>query len=117
MGNKEITEKWFNAFNAHDLDALLSLYHEDAIHFSPKLKVNYPETEGLIKGKNALRIWWQESFQKLPTLKYEPNQIINEGENIFMRYKRTVVDQPEMIVGETLRIVNGLIVESRVFHS
>ncbi len=117
MENKEIAKKWFAAFNAHNLEALLSLYDENAIHFSPKLKVNYPETEGLIKGKNALRIWWQESFQKLPTLKYEPEQIICEGENVFMRYKRSVADQPEMIVGETLRIEKNLIVESRVFHS
>jgi len=117
MDNKLIAEKWFDSFNKHDLESLLSLYDEDAIHFSPKLLVNHPETKGLIKGKNELRKWWKESFDKLPTLKYFPELIIREGENVFMKYKRTVVGQKDLIVGETLKIVNGVIVESRVYHS
>lgn len=117
MENKLIAQKWFEAFNQHDLESLLSLYHENAIHFSPKLLVKHPETEGLIKGKSELRIWWKESFDNLPTLKYFPELIICEGENVFMKYKRTVDGQSDLIVGETLRIVNGFIVESRVYHS
>jgi predicted SnoaL-like aldol condensation-catalyzing enzyme len=81
------------------------------------LRDKHPETQGLIKGKEALRQWWDESFRNSPSLKYYPELIISENENVFMRYKRTVDDQADLIVGETLRIVNGLIVESRVFHS
>lgn len=117
MENKSIADKWFEAFNKHNLDSLLNLYDENAIHFSPKLLVNHPETKGLIKGKGELRKWWKESFDKLPTLKYFPEMIICEGENVFMKYKRTVDGQNDLIVGETLRIVNGVIVESRVYHS
>ena len=49
MLNKEIAQKWFESFNQQDLELLLSLYDENAIHFSPKLLVKHPETEGLIK--------------------------------------------------------------------
>lgn len=117
MSNKRIADKWFEAFNQHDLESLLSLYDENAIHFSPKLLVKHPETEGLIKGKSELRKWWKESFDNLPTLLYYPEMIIAEGENVFMKYKRTVEGQNDLIVGETLRITEGLIVESRVYHS
>jgi ketosteroid isomerase-like protein len=117
MSNKEIAHKWFEAFNQHDLESLLSLYDENAIHFSPKLVVKHPETEGLIKGKSALRKWWKESFENLPSLKYFPELIISEEENVFMKYKRRVDGQSDLIVGETLRISNGVIVESRVYHS
>ena len=48
-----IALKWFEAFNEHDLEKLLSLYDDNAEHFSPKLKVRQPETNGLIKGKDA----------------------------------------------------------------
>ena len=115
--NKQIAQKWFEAFNQQDLDGLLNLYDENAIHFSPKLLVKHPETDGLIKGKSELRKWWKESFENLPSLKYFPELIISEDENVFMKYKRTVDGQSDLIVGETLRIINGVIVESRVYHS
>ena len=53
--NIHIAENWFAAFNAHNLEALLQLYSEHAAHYSPKLKARQPETNGLIKGKEALR--------------------------------------------------------------
>lgn len=34
--HEHIAHAWFAAFNAHDLEALLTLYAEDAEHFSPK---------------------------------------------------------------------------------
>jgi ketosteroid isomerase-like protein len=117
MELRVIAENWFEAFNKHDLESLLSLYDENAKHFSPKLLAKHPETLGLIKGKPELRKWWRESFDSLPTLKYFPELIICEGENVFMKYKRKVEGQNDLIVGETLRIVNEVIVESRVYHS
>jgi len=44
-----LAEQWLAAFNRQDLEALLSLYHEQAEHYSPKLKVRKPGTRGLIK--------------------------------------------------------------------
>jgi ketosteroid isomerase-like protein len=60
--NLSIAHTWFEAFNAHNLEKLLSLYDEDAEHFSPKLKMRHPETKGLVTGKEALRNWWRDSF-------------------------------------------------------
>ncbi len=57
-----IALKWFEAFNEHNLDKLLALYHEDAIHYSPKLRIRKPETNGFVAGKAALREWWQDVF-------------------------------------------------------
>ena len=42
--NKTIARAWFAAFNAHDLEALLALYAEDAEHYSPKLRIRRPGT-------------------------------------------------------------------------
>jgi hypothetical protein len=46
-----IANKWFDAFNNHNLEQLLSLYDENARHYSPKLKIRQPETKGLIDKK------------------------------------------------------------------
>ncbi len=112
-----IARQWFDAFNEHDLEKLLALYSEDAQHYSPKLKIRNPETKGLIKGKPALREWWKDSFERLPSLKYVPQQFIAEYSKIFMEYIRHVDGEENMTVGEVLEIKDGLIVASRVYHS
>ncbi|HTA27660.1 MAG TPA: nuclear transport factor 2 family protein [Bacteroidia bacterium] len=112
-----IAHKWFDAFNEHDLEKLLTLYADDAQHYSPKLKLRQPETNGLIKGKKALRTWWKDSFDRLPGLKYVPKQFIADDSHVFMEYIRYVDGEENLTVGEVLEIKNGLIVSSRVYHS
>jgi len=114
--NKEIATRWFEAFNEHDLEKLLSLYDDEAQHYSPKLKVKHPETQGLIKGKQALRSWWQDAFDRLPTLQYEVKNLTTDDEQVFMEYIRHVKGEDDLSVGEVLQIAHGKIVFSRVYH-
>ena len=107
---------WFAAFNEHNLEKLLSLYDDKAQHYSPKLKIKHPETNGLISGKNALREWWQDAFDRLPTLKYEVKSLTSNEYRVFMEYIRKVEDEPDMMVAELLVIENGKIVFSKVYH-
>jgi ketosteroid isomerase-like protein len=116
QNNKQIATKWFEAFNAHDLEKLLSLYNDNAQHYSPKLKIRMPETQGLIKGKQALREWWQDAFDRLPTLQYEVIKLTTDEDQVFMEYIRRVDGEDDLSVGEVLQIDNGLIVFSRVYH-
>ena len=114
--NIEIATKWFQAFNDHNLEQLLALYHNEAEHYSPKLKVRQPETNGLVKGKATLRAWWQDSFDRLPTLSYSPTTFTANEQRVFMEYVRSVENEEHMLVGEVLEIADGLIVASRVYH-
>jgi len=111
-----IVQRWFAAFNAHALEDLLDLYAEHAEHGSPKLRALQPGTDGLIKGKTALRAWWADAFQRLPSLSYEVLHVIADDHRAFMEYLRHVDGEPDLRVGEVLVIENGLIVASRVFH-
>ena len=114
--NQSIAFKWFEAFNAHNLEQLLSLYDDYAEHFSPKLKIRKPETNGLIKGKNELRIWWQDAFDRLPTLHYKVTSLTANSDRVFMEYIRQVEDEEDMLVAEVLEIRDGEIIFSRVYH-
>jgi len=114
--NLSIAHKWFSAFNDHNLDQLLSLYDDDAEHFSPKLKIKKPETNGLVKGKKALHDWWEDAFQNLPTLHYKVTSLTANSDRVFMEYLRTVEKENEMLVAEVLEIKEGKIVFSRVYH-
>lgn len=113
----QIATKWFDAFNRHDLDQLLALYHENAEHYSPKLKVRQPTTNGLIKGKTALNTWWRDSFDRLPSLQYQVVQLTSSQNRVFMEYIRKVDGEEDLRVGETLDVKDGLIIASRVYHS
>jgi hypothetical protein len=116
LQNEGIAKKWFEAFNSHNLEDLLYLYDEAATHFSPKLKIRKPETNGLIKGKSELRIWWQDAFDRLPTLYYKVTSLTSNKNRVFMEYIRLVDGEEDMLVAEVLEIENGKIVFSRVYH-
>jgi ketosteroid isomerase-like protein len=113
---KAIAHQWIDAFNCKDLDQLLSLYDESAEHYSPKLKVRQPETKGFIKGKMALRQWWQDAFDRLPSLHYRLVRLTAEDSRVFMEYVREVNGEEDLYVGEMLEFENGLIVASAVYH-
>ena len=120
MKNEElvhIAHRWIEAFNTKQLENLLSLYHTQAEHYSPKLKLRLPETNGLIKGKSALRVWWTDAFTRLPQLHYELLQLTADGEQVLMEYIRHVPGEEDLRVGEVLVIKNKKIVASRVYHS
>lgn len=114
--NEHIAVLWFEAFNTKELEKLLDLYHDEAEHFSPKLKVRRPETNGLVKGKAALRDWWQDAFDRLPTLHYKVKTLTGNNDRVFMEYIRTVQGEEDMDVAEVLEIKEGKIVFSRVYH-
>ena len=114
--NISIAQKWFAAFNEHDLEKLLGLYDNSAAHYSPKLKIRQPETNGMVHGKATLRAWWKDAFDRLPTLNYTPTTLTANNDRVFMEYMRHVEHEPDMLVAEVLEIKDGLIIASRVYH-
>lgn len=114
--NLSIAHLWFEAFNTHNLEKLLSLYDDEAQHFSPKLKIRNPETNGLVSGKIALHDWWQDAFDRLPSLHYKVTSLTSNADRVFMEYVRTVETEQDMLVAEVLEIKEGKIIASRVYH-
>ncbi|MGV9003357.1 nuclear transport factor 2 family protein [Flavobacterium sp.] len=114
--NLSIAHLWFEAFNAHNLEKLLSLYDDEAQHYSPKLKIRHPETNGFVSGKNALRNWWHDAFERLPTLHYKVTSLTSNSDRVFMEYLRTIPGEEDILVAEVLDIREGKIIASRVYH-
>jgi limonene-1,2-epoxide hydrolase len=114
--NKQIATDWIAAFNEQDLEKLLHLYDENAKHYSPKLKERKPETQGLISGKPTLKAWWEDAFERLPTLHYQLQKLTADDSQVFIEYIRKVEKESDLRVGEVLEIKNGKIIASRVYH-
>ncbi len=116
VDNRNLAMNWINAFNDHSLEDLLALYAEEAVHYSPKLKSRQPETGGWISGKEALRTWWADAFERLPALHYQLVNLVADEQQAVMEYKRSVPGEPDMMVAEFLEMNWGKIVRSRVYH-
>jgi limonene-1,2-epoxide hydrolase len=120
MNSQEIMSiayKWFEAFNNHNLEQLLSLYDDNSQHFSPKLKIRKPETNGLVIGKEAMRDWWKDSFDRLPSLNYKVTSLTANSDRVFMEYVRSVENEEDILVAEVLEVRDNKIVLSRVYHA
>jgi heme-degrading monooxygenase HmoA/ketosteroid isomerase-like protein len=111
-----IAERWLACFEHRDLDGLLALYADDATHTSPKIRARHPETGGLLRGKPAMRAWWQDAFDRLPSMRYSATALTTDSNRVVMEYVRHVDGEPDMPVAEVLEVRDGLIVASRVFH-
>lgn len=111
-----VARAWLRHFNARDLDALVALYADDAVHVSPKLRDQRPETGGAIRGKAALREWWSDCFERLPGLRYREHRVTASGDCVFLEYLRTVPGQADLLVAEQFVVARGCIVSSHVFH-
>ena len=69
------TEQWVSAWNAHDLDKILSHYTDDIIMESPMAMKFMPETNGVVTGKNDLRAYWSVGLQRIPDLFFEVYEV------------------------------------------
>ena len=65
------TEHWISAWNAHDLDKILSHYTDDFTMESPLALQRMPETGGVVKGKEAVRVYWKMGLELIPDLFFE----------------------------------------------
>ncbi|MDX2012909.1 MAG: nuclear transport factor 2 family protein [Myxococcaceae bacterium] len=107
---------WLDAFNAHDVERLVSLYAEGCTHTSPKIRALHPETGGQLVGKAALRAWWSDAIRRLPGLRYELVRLTANDERVVLEYLRHAPNEAPMPVAEAFDVREGRIVASRVFH-
>jgi ketosteroid isomerase-like protein len=114
--NVALARAWLQAFNLHDVDALVALYAEDATHTSPKIRTLHPDTGGRIVGQAALAAWWRDAIARLPGLRYEERAITANDQRAVLEYIRHVPGEPDLFVAEVFVIRDGHVVASRVYH-
>jgi ketosteroid isomerase-like protein len=78
---------WINAWNAHDLEAVLSHYSDDFEMSSPLIAVIAQEPSGTLRGKAAVRAYWSKALQMLPDLRFELVDTLLGADSITLYYK------------------------------
>ncbi len=67
----ELIDRWIDAWNRHDLDAIMDMCDDDIEFVSPFLVSMYDTPSGALHGKDALRGWFAQSATN-PSFHIEP---------------------------------------------
>ena len=72
MERRRWVQAWFDTWNAHDLERILSHYAEDVEMVSPMIQKIMQEPSGRLRGKATLRAYWGAALARVPNLHFEP---------------------------------------------
>ena len=67
---------WIKAWNTHDLDKILNHYADDFTIETPMAARLFPESGGVIKGKEAVKAYWKKGLERIPDLKFELKDLL-----------------------------------------
>lgn len=95
---KSFAHSWIDSWNSHDMERILYHYADDFEMSSPLIveRMNIPT--GTLKGREAVRAYWQPSLAARPPLRFELIDLL-VGINSITLYYRNV---DRRIVAETL---------------
>ena len=62
---------WSAAWNSHDVEAVLTHFHDDVVFTSPVAAELVPGSAGVVRGRAALRQYWTTALAALPELRFE----------------------------------------------
>jgi len=95
---QEFANDWIASWNAHDMNRILSHYTDDFEMSSPLIVERLGILEGKLKGKNAVRDYWQHGLSMNPPLLFELIDVLVGINEITIYYSNV----GRRIVAETL---------------
>jgi ketosteroid isomerase-like protein len=75
MNDAALAERWYAAWNAHDIEAILALYDEDVEFSSPYIAALGFAPDGIIEGRDNLRHYFAKALARAPDLKFIPESL------------------------------------------
>ena len=98
---------WLAAWNAHDIESVLAHFSEDVIFTSPVAARIVEGSDGEIRGKDALRDYWNRGIEQYPNLHFELVGVYLGIDTIAINYR----NQNGALVNEILRLEGTYVVE------
>lgn len=84
---KKFSDEWIAAWNAKDLDAVLSHYREDFEMSSPFIAQIAGVASGTLAGKPAVRAYWEAALARMPGLRFEHIATMQGAGSIVIHYR------------------------------
>lgn len=83
---QKFADEWIAAWNAHDLDRILSHYEDDFEMSSPAIARLTGEASGVLKGKKAVGEYWAGALRKYPDLRFELRHVLRGVNSVTLIY-------------------------------
>jgi ketosteroid isomerase-like protein len=83
----DFARRWVKNWNDHDIEAVLAHFADDVVFTSPLAERLFPESGGVISGKDALRRYWAEGLRRGPGLRFELLGVYAGSDTIVIRFR------------------------------
>lgn len=83
---ERFADDWIAAWNAHDLERILSHYAEDVAFSSPIIAEMLGRPDGRLVGKDALRDYWRRALDRLPELRFTLTEVLRGANSVTLLY-------------------------------
>ena len=100
-------QQWVEEWNSHDLDRVLAHYASGVVFRSPVAARVVPESQGVVRGLDALRDYWSAALAQTPDLHFEVLDVCVGVNTLLIRFR----NQLGAVRCEVLRFEDGLVVE------
>ncbi|HTR94462.1 MAG TPA: nuclear transport factor 2 family protein [Trebonia sp.] len=80
-------EHWVKAWNDHDVEAVLAHFADDAVFTSPLATRIFPDSGGAVRGKDALRQYWNAGVRGNPALRFELLGVYAGVDTLVIRFR------------------------------
>ena len=87
MSAKTFASGWLEAWNAHDVERVLSHYTDDFEMSSPIIVQLLGEPSGTLRGKEAVGAYWRKALQVVPDLRFELISVLIGVRSVTLYYK------------------------------
>jgi ketosteroid isomerase-like protein len=94
---QRFTRQWVQAWNDHDLEAILSHYAKDVVFHSPRIRMVTGKDTDSLTGKTELRAYWGKALSMLRDLYFEVDQVLVGSDALTILY----TNERSQTVGET----------------
>lgn len=84
---EDFAADWVAAWNAHDLDRVLTHYADEFEMSSPYISQMCDEPSGRLTGKDRVRVYWAKALQLLPDLYFELLGLFTSVDSIALYYR------------------------------
>jgi len=84
---RRFAKDWIGAWNSHDLDRIIEHYAEAVVLTSPVAAMLLNDPEGTVRGKQALRAYFQKGLEAYPQLRFELIEVMWGLASVVLYYR------------------------------
>jgi len=110
----EHAQLWAAAWNAHDLDRIMSFYSDDVVFEVSTAVTRWQKPDGKLRGKCELRNHFERGLQLAPQLSFEIESVFHAPSGYAVLYRR---DNGNRVVDCVTLDSNGLASHAIAYYS